>query len=143
MNKYEKSIRAMPQILKVLFAIFCMLNLAIPLSNDGIWKFSVFQILICIIYFVGLLAGLGILITDTQVRKGDVEIYEQNTSPVIIGLGILRIIEGLFNFIFRRHSFNWKYFSFLIVIDLIYIMFLLIDKARYGYAKEINHDDTL
>ena len=51
-------------------------------------------------------------------------------------IGILRVFQFAYYFMLKQARINWVRFSVLIVIDVIYVMILLLDKARYGYAKK-------
>lgn len=140
MNKYEKSILFIPQVLKALYVIILGVNLFMPISSDGKWGFSLFQIAACIIHFIGLLAGIGYLIVSTHEFRDGAELFEQRTSLPIMLIGILRVFQFAYYFMLKQAKINWVRFSVLIVIDVIYVMILLLDKARYGYAKKDAED---
>lgn len=143
MNRYEKSILFKLNVAKVLYVIVAIVNLAMPLYNDLKWTFSIFQLIVCVIWLFGMLAAIGIFCTNTHEIKGDVVIYEQNTSPVIIALGICRIIEAFYYYVFHQDEINWIAYGILIFIDLFYLIFILIDKANYEYARQLVDTDEV
>ena len=135
MNKYEKSILFIPQALKAFYVVILCVNLFLPLGSDGKIGFSLFQVAACIIHFVGLLAGIGYLLVSTHEFRDGAELFEQRTSLPIMLIGILRVFQFLYYLLLRQGKINWIMFAILIALDVVYVTILLLDKARYGYAK--------
>lgn len=135
MNKYEKSILFKPLLMKIFYGIIAVINVAIPLNSDGTWSFSLFQFGIIAVWFYALLCALGYFCISTNEIQGDMELYETKTP--ILPLVFVRIVEGGFYWITAPHDFNWTYFGALIVIDIVYLVFLMMDKATYGYARSV------
>ena len=73
---------------------------------------------------------------STHEFRDGAELFEQRTSLPIMLIGILRVFQFAYYFMLKQAKINWVRFSVLIVIDVIYVMILLLDKARYGYAKK-------
>ncbi len=69
-------------------------------------------------------------------------LYEQNLSPVVILIGLNRIIEVAYYFLFRRVNIQWAMIGFLVVVDVFFLIFLYVDKMHYGYAKEITTEEN-
>lgn len=135
MNKYEKSILFIPQVLKALYVIILCVNLFLPLGTDGKLGFSLFQVAACVIHFIGLLAGIGYLVVSTHEYRDGAELFEQRTSLPIILIGILRVGQLLYYLMFRAGKIKLSMFAVLIILDVIFVAILLIDKGHYGYAK--------
>lgn len=124
-TKYEKSIMFNVHVMKVAFVVITILNLALPIYKTG-YKFSIFQCIVPIIWFYGLLNGIG---------------YFKQEVPVL-GIGILRIFEGLFYFIIARSKFNWGMFLIFIIMDILYAFFFYLDRNSYYYIDEVEEDNS-
>lgn len=126
MNKYESNIMANTLIMKIFYVIIVIVNMALPYYKDWHWTFSIFQFAIVIIWFFGLLGGLG---------------YFNQTTP-ILPLGISRIIQVGVYLLFKFKQINWAVIGVFILLDVIYLVFLLFDKANYYYeTEELLNDD--
>lgn len=126
MNKYESNIMANTLIMKIFYVIIVIVNMALPYYKDWHWTFSIFQFAIVIIWFFGLLGGLG---------------YFNQTTP-ILPLGISRIIQVGVYLLFKFKQINWAVIGVFILLDIIYLVFLLFDKANYYYeTEELLNDD--
>lgn len=136
MNKYEKAILFKVQMLRVVSIILIILNLAAPLGLNFTWKFSLFQLLETFILIFGGLTSSGYFCINTYKEEEDVVIYEQNTSALLIAFTILRLLEFLYYFTVAKNTINFTMLLILTGLDLLYMIFLFIDKASYGYAVE-------
>lgn len=136
MNKYEKSIMFRPMLMKVLFVGIAILNVGMPLNTAEGWSLDLFQLVMVGIWFYATFCALGHFCIPANVVQGDMELYEVRTP--ITPLGFMRIIECGFHWIVNPNTFHWKFFGLLIVFDLLFLFFLLLDKSNYGYAKSIN-----
>ena len=116
------------KVMKVAYIFIALFNILSPIYNTG-YVFSVFQIAIPIIWFYGLLNGIG---------------YFSQEVPVL-GIGLVRIFEGLFYFVIARSKFNWILFIVFIIIDIVYALFLYLDRNSYYYIteeEEIDNNDN-
>lgn len=120
MNKYEKSMMFNLTIMKVGFVIILITNLLLPIYKDTYFQFSLFQGVAVCIWLYGLLTGLGY--------------FNQNTP--ILAISILRIAEAGYYAILHLQRTNWIIFMIFIILDVIYLSFLLVDKANYRYETE-------
>lgn len=135
-NKYEKSLLFKPILIRFLWLVILALNWILPLNKDFNWNFSIFRVLISIIWTYGMLTSTGILCQNTHVHENGMIIYEQNTSVVIMAIGLSRIFQLVYYFILKRHVINWSVIILLIVFDIIYLLIIIMDKSSYGYAME-------
>lgn len=120
MNKYEKSLMFNTYIMKVGFVLILLTNLFIPVFKDTYFHFSLFQLGAIIIWLFGLLSGLGYFNQDTP----------------ILQIFILRIFEMGWYALLHRQKTNWWMFVIFIILDVVYMAFLLIDKSSYTYETE-------
>lgn len=124
---------------KCIFAVIVIINLILPIYNNQIMKFNVFQLVAIGIWGYGLLSHLGYF--KTQVFDGSEGkiMYEPNTP--IVKIGFLRIVELIYFLVLKRDVFNWKVFLILLACDVFYIVFLIMDKSRYVFEMEENEDE--
>jgi len=141
-NKYERSILFVPQVTKALALVICGLNLVAPLYRGFAWHFSVFQILAVAIWIFAALTATGHFCKNLHTEQDGMMLYEQNLSPVVILIGLNRIIEVAYYFLFRRVNIQWAMIGFLVVVDVFFLIFLYVDKMHYGYAKEITTEEN-
>ena len=120
MNKYEKSLMFNVTIMKIGFVIIALTNFFLPVYKDTYFQFSLFQIGVIIIWFYGLMNGIG---------------YGHQNVP-IVAIGLLRIAEAGYHALIHFEKTNWWVFLVFIVMDVIYLAFLLIDKSSYTYTTE-------
>lgn len=124
MNKYERGILLNTFIMKVLYVILLLVNLFLPTIKNTYFHFSILQIVVIITWFFGLLGGLG---------------YFNQYTP-ILPIGIIRIVEIGYALLFKFKVTNWIAIGVFILIDIIFIAFLLLDKASYAYVTEEDKD---
>lgn len=124
MNKYERGILLNTFIMKVLYVILLLVNLFLPTIKNTYFHFSILQIVVIIMWLFGLLGGLG---------------YFNQYTP-ILSIGIIRIIEIGYALLFKFKVTNWIAIGVFILIDIIFTVFLLLDKASYAYVTEEDKD---
>lgn len=117
MNKYESNILANTLIMKIMYVLLLIVNMLLPYHKGWNWTFSIFQFAIVVIWFFGLLGGLG---------------YFNQATP-ILPLGITRIVQLGSYCLFKFHKINWGIIGIFILMDVIFLLFLLFDKANYKY----------
>lgn len=135
-NKYEKSLMFKPAFIRFLWIVIVALNWVLPLRQDYVWNFSLFRVIITIIWTYGMLTATGVLCVNTHVRENGMILYEQNTSAVITSLGIMRILQVVYYALLRRTTVSWTIFIVLTVLDVVYLLIIILDKSSYGYAVE-------
>ena len=129
-NEYEKAIMFNTKLMKVFYIVLVIANLFVPLkkSTDGyVFSISIFNIIALGILFYALLIGLG---------------YFRHNIP-FLWLGVLRIVQGLYKFLIHPENFNWYGFLVLVLMDVFFIFFLLMDKRNYSYVEEEDDSDDL
>ena len=124
MNKYERGILLNTFIMKVLYVILLLVNLFLPTIKNTYFHFSILQSVVIIMWLFGLLGGLG---------------YFNQYTP-ILPIGIIRIIEIGYALLFKFKVTNWIAIGVFILIDIIFTVFLLLDKASYAYVTEEDKD---
>lgn len=128
MNRYEKAILFNTKIMKVFFVILVLANVFIPLkiTSDGVtFSFSIFNLIVIIVTFYALLNGLG---------------YFGQNIP-FLAVGLVRVIQCLFYYLIRPGSFNWYGFIILVILDVLFILFLFMDRRNYTYVEEEDDGD--
>lgn len=111
------------KLMKIFFVILCLANVLIPLKSNGngyVFSISAFNLVALGILFYATLNGLG---------------YFKQSIP-FLWLGVLRIVQGIYNFLFHQNTFNWYMFAVLIVLDVFFIFFLFMDRKNYTYVEE-------
>ena len=119
MNRYEKNLMFNVTVMKVLYVVIVFVNIFISQKKGVFFSLNIFQIVLCVTWFFGLLGGLG---------------YFGQKIP-IIPLGIIRVLEALYYGLLRG-KLNWWVFAIQVMLDIIYFTFLLFDKSNYAYEKE-------
>lgn len=135
-NKYEKALLFKPAFMRFLWLIIVVLNWILPLRKDYVWDFSVFRLIMTVVWTYGMLTATGVLCINTYVVENGMILYEQNTSPVIVALGLTRIFQSVYYVVLKADSINWIVLLLLVVIDVVYLFIILLDKSSYGYALE-------
>lgn len=128
LNKYEKAIMLNTKIMKIFFVVIVIANMFIPLkatSNGIAISFSIFNLIVIGITFYSLLNGLG---------------YFGQNIP-FLAVGFVRIIQGLFYYIIRPGTFNWYGFIILVILDVLFILFLFMDRRNYSYIEEEDDEE--
>lgn len=126
MNRYEANIMVNTFVMKVLYCILLIVNMALPFYKNWVWHFSIIQLIIVVIWFFGLLGGLGYF----------------NQSTPILQIGIVRIFQLGAYFLFKRAMINWIVILVYLALDLFFLLFLLFDKANYYYEiVEVDEDE--
>lgn len=136
MNKYEKAICFNLIVIRALGILIIILNWILPLSSTYKWEFSIFRLLVTLIYAYGILTSTGVLCINTRVKQGDMILFEQNVASVVLVLGLIRIAQAIYYFVLKRDIINWIVIAFLVVLDIVYLIITMVDKSNYGYALQ-------
>lgn len=134
---YSRRILFVSNLIKVLTVVVCVVNLFMPLYDNFVWKFSVFQLFAVFVWIYAGLTATGYFCKNQHIEKNGMILYEQNLSLPVILLGLNRIAESLYYFLFRRSRIDWPMYGILILLDVLVFIVLFVDKMNYGYAKEI------
>lgn len=127
MNRYEANIMVNTFFMKIIYCVILVVNAALPFYKNWNWHFSLFQLIVVVIWFIGLLGGLGYL----------------NQYTPILPLGVTRIIQLGSYLLFKRAIINWIVIGVYLALDLFFLLFLLFDKANYYYETvEVNDNEN-
>lgn len=120
-NPDEREVFALFTFMKAFFIAIFIINLFMPLFAPFTFGYtSIFQWLVIIFHFVGLLAGLAY----TKQRV------------LILPIGITRILEVLWYVFVASNSFNFPILWIILILDTVNILFLLYFKGRYKRTVE-------
>lgn len=120
-------------ISKGLCFIVVLCNLVFPLYQGQYFKFIPLQIILIVFWLYGLACHLGYFKVQTSLEDGK-RIYEP--SIPIIQIAACRIIETTYFWFAKKGVVDWKIFIILVGMDVIYIIFILLDKATYYYEVD-------
>jgi hypothetical protein len=119
MNRYEKRIYGTLQVIKILFMGVAVANLLVSVLHPFSFGFTLFlQWVIVGVHFYAMLRGIS---------------FMSQTVPIFIW-GLARSIEITIYSIFN--SVNWFMMVGLLVLDLVYIGYLLVHKSSYEFETE-------
>lgn len=124
MNKYEKAIMTNLYIIKAIFIIALILNLILSVTKGKTFTLSFLHIPVLVAYFIGYLSAMG---------------YISNKS-IILPIGLIRFCEIGLRAIFKASNTNWVAIVILVLIDIIYIGFIMFDSMNYTYER-VDIDD--
>jgi hypothetical protein len=82
----------------------------------------------------GLLSHLGYF--KRQVSADEDGKIKYEVSVPIVQIGLIRMAQAGY-YLLRKLSVNWVVFIILIALDVIYVAFILLDKANYYYESEL------
>ena len=120
MNRYERSIMLNTYVMKVGYVLLVIINLAAPCLKGIHSRLWLMQVVICLVWIL----GLGYL----------------NQMVPILQVGIVRIIECLYLLLFKYKETRWWVVGLYVLVDVIYVVYLLIDKSNYEYVVEDEKD---
>lgn len=116
------------KLMKIFYAGLVLGNLFIPMKkgSDGYtFSISIFNIIALVIMFYAMLIGLG---------------YFKQNIP-FLWVGVLRIVQGIYKFLIHPEAFNWYGYLALVLVDVFYIFFLMMDRRNYSYVEEDADED--
>lgn len=116
------------KLMKIFYAGLVLGNLFIPMkrgSGGYTFSISIFNIIALVIMFYALLIGLG---------------YFKQNIP-FLWVGVLRIVQGIYKFLIHPEAFNWYGYLALVLMDVFYIFFLMMDRRNYSYVEEDADED--
>ena len=111
--------------------VFC--NLAFPLYDGQYFKFIPLQLLLIGFWLYGLACHLGYFKVQTSIENGR-KVFEPNVP--IVQIAVCRILEIAYFLLAKKKIVNWKVFVILVFMDVLYIAFILLDKAAYYYEMD-------
>ena len=120
MNKYEKALLFNLKVIKILFVIDVLVNLFMPVySNGDLGIKSLFQWIIVIINFVGVINAMG---------------YMDQHVPTL-EWGVVRILQVLWHVFISSTGMNWVFFFIMLISDLLFMIMLFMDKSNFKYER--------
>lgn len=124
MNKYEKAIRFNLKVAVIFYVVLVVVNLAAPVSGAGWFRPSPFSIAALVVEFFCVLAQRG---------------YLKQRIP-FAQLFVCRFLQGIFYAVAKLNVCNWGIFAGLVVADVFFVAFLLMDASSYYYVEEEIYD---
>lgn len=116
------------KLMKIFYAGLVLGNLFIPMkrgSSGYTFSISIFNMIALVIMFYAMLIGLG---------------YFKQNIP-FLWVGVLRIVQGIYKFLIHPEAFNWYGYLALVLMDVFYIFFLMMDRRNYSYVEEDADED--
>lgn len=116
------------KLMKIFYAGLVLGNLFITMKrgNGGYtFSISIFNMIALVIMFYAMLIGLG---------------YFKQNIP-FLWVGVLRIVQGIYKFLIHPEAFNWYGYLALVLMDVFYIFFLMMDRRNYSYVEEDADED--
>lgn len=116
------------KLMKIFYVGLALGNLFIPMkrgSSGYTFSISIFNIIALVIMFYAMLIGLG---------------YFKQNIP-FLWVGVLRIVQGIYKFLIHPEAFNWYGYLALVLMDVFYIFFLMMDRRNYSYVEEDADED--
>lgn len=116
------------KLMKIFYAGLVLGNLFIPMkigSGGYTFSISIFNMIALVIMFYAMLIGLG---------------YFKQNIP-FLWVGVLRIVQGIYKFLIHPEAFNWYGYLALVLMDVFYIFFLMMDRRNYSYVEEDADED--
>ena len=65
--------------------------------------------------------------------------FKQNIP--FLWVGVLRIVQGIYKFLIHPEAFIWYGYLALVLVDVFYIFFLMMDRRNYSYVEEDADED--
>lgn len=121
------------KVSRIFYLVIFVCNIVLPLQGE-IFKVSIFNVVMIILWTYTLFSHLGYFLKQVSENE-DGEVEYENCIP-IVKLGIVRIAEAGYFAMFKKGIVDWRIYAVLIGIDIVYIAFLLFDKANYYYESE-------
>lgn len=123
------------KVSKIIYFLIVLLNLFLPLYPGKIVNANVFQFAIMVIWLYGILCQHGYFKRQVS-RNEDGKIrYEWNIP--IVPIGLTRIAQIAY-YLIREVNFSIPIFVAFVVIDVLYVAFMLMDNYTYYYESEID-----
>ena len=119
---------------RVLFLMITVCNFALPLYSTKRFNTFILQFVIVLVWLHGLLSQSGYFKIPVSDDLEDTVHYEFNIP--FLAIGLLRILETGYFYLMKRSIMNWKVFLALVIMDIVYTAFLLMDKSRYYFESE-------
>lgn len=116
------------KLMKIFYAGLVLGNLFIPMKRGSVgytFSISIFNMIALVIMFYAMLIGLG---------------YFKQNIP-FLWVGVLRIVQGIYKFLIHPEAFNWYGYLALVLMDVFYIFFLMMDRRNYSYVEEDADED--
>lgn len=120
MNRYERNLMLNVTLMKIFYVCLVLVNILLPVQRNTFFSTNLLQIIVVIVWFFGLLGGMG---------------YFDQMTPVL-PIGIVRFVELIYYGFLKEGYLNWIAFVIYVGLDIIYMTFLFFDKAGYEYKKE-------
>lgn len=120
-------------IARVLFLIIVVFNFALPLYSTKRFNTFILQFVIEGLWLYGILSQSGYFKIPVSDDLDNTVHYEFNIP--FLAVGLLRIVETVYFYLTKRDVMNWKVFLTLVVMDVVFTAFLLVDKSYYYFES--------
>lgn len=120
---------------KILCLLIVACNLILPWKKGVFVQFNIFNIVAAILWVYALISQMGYFLVQVSEDENGHYTYE-NRIP-IVQIVVDRVLEILFYLFFKKGVVDWRFIIALIAMDLIYMLFLLMDKSNYYYESEV------
>ncbi len=120
-------------IARVLFLIIVVFNFALPLYSTKRFNTFILQFVIEGLWLYGILSQSGYFKIPVSDDLDNTVHYEFNIP--FLAVGLLRIVETGYFYLTKRDVMNWKVFLTLVVMDVVFTAFLLVDKSHYYFES--------
>jgi len=119
---------------KIFFLVIFVCNIALPWEKGVILKINVFHIIVVLSWLYGVMSQHGYFLKQVSVDEDGITKYEFDIP--IIQVGATRVAEIVYFLLFKRGIVDWRVIAGLVVSDLLFIGFMLLDKMSYYYESE-------
>lgn len=122
------------QISKVFYVLILIANIVVDVRG-GFPNRNIIQYFVIMVLGYGLLCQHGFFKKEIK-REGTVIEYEQSVPT--LAWGVSRLVQWVFYYMLRAEDVIMGRFWFLVILEVLYIAFLLYDKSKYYYeSREI------
>ena len=122
------------KISKLIYTIILFCNIVLPWKRGIYVQLNIFNCIVITFWTYGVLSHLGYFLKPVSDDENGKVVYETNIP--IVQVGFTRIAQVAYFFVFRRDIVDWRVIAGLIVLDVFYVIFMLLDKSGYYYESE-------
>lgn len=115
-GKYDASILRGLKIIRVLYLAVIVINVIFGLKDP-----------------IDLVIMAAVIAFHTKSLISSVILFTQRVS--IVPVAVLRVLQVILSYFFLK-NFKLFHFIFILLADVVYIFYLLLDKANYEYIRE-------
>ena len=121
------------RLAQVTFAVVMMFNTFLPILKHARIGLCLFNAAVMILWVYGMLNAHGV-IKKIAAQDEDGNITYDTTVP-LVQVAVVRVIEFAYFIWRKRQLLIYRNFIVLIVLDVLLVLFLLLDKGSYCYES--------